>query len=101
MAGSLRSLRQVATLMHDHMARRSTSAFRALGGCVSIADYVHFLQNWIVVINQRFLKTLLHLSCAPSSGGRQKNPTNIGNIVVVVVIGFNLPLGEFNHGDTD
>ena len=38
-------------------------------------------QNWIVVINQRFLKkTLLYSSCAPSPGGRQKNPTNIGNI---------------------
>ena len=28
-----RSLRQVATLRHGHMARRSAPAFRALGVC--------------------------------------------------------------------
>ena len=33
MARSLRSLRQVTTLRHGHMARRSAPAFRALGVC--------------------------------------------------------------------
>ena len=33
MARSLRSLRQVATLRHVHMARRFAPAFRALGVC--------------------------------------------------------------------
>ena len=33
MARSLRSLRQVATLRHGHMARRFAPAFRALGVC--------------------------------------------------------------------
>ena len=37
MARSLRSLRQVATLRHGHMARRF-AAFRALGVYVNIAD---------------------------------------------------------------
>ena len=39
MARSLRSLRQVATLRHGHMARRFAPAFRALG-YVNIAEYV-------------------------------------------------------------
>ena len=33
MARSLRSLRQVATLRHGHMARRFAPAFRALEVC--------------------------------------------------------------------
>ena len=36
MARSLRSLRQVATLRHGHMARRFAPAFRALGVCEHI-----------------------------------------------------------------
>ena len=36
MARSLRSLRQVTTLRHGHMARRSALAFRALGVCEHI-----------------------------------------------------------------
>ena len=36
MARSLRSLRQVATLSHSHMARRSAPAFRAQGVCEHI-----------------------------------------------------------------
>ena len=36
MARSLRSLRQVATLRHGHLARRFAPAFRALGICEHI-----------------------------------------------------------------
>ena len=36
-----------------------------------------FIQNWIVVINQRFKKTLFYSTCAPSPGDRRDRKSEL------------------------
>ena len=52
MARSLRSLRQVATLMHGHMACRFAPAFRVLGVCEQLTTDI---EKFICFIFERTL----------------------------------------------
>ena len=54
MARSLRSLRQVATLMHGHMARRFAPAFRALGVCEH-----YYWDIWATLLSPKWAETFV------------------------------------------